>query len=159
MMAPNFRRPVSYFSLSILILTGVPVILRLANFVPAPRLVRFPRKLSPMYAKWPALASSNMAESFDPDVSKEHYKQYERRDMKYGSKDYRVPVTAVVTPKDCSRCHPDEAKQYARSKHANTLYVIWQIDPWLNKGMNSDFERASGCFPLPRHSRQEDQRR
>jgi hydroxylamine dehydrogenase len=86
------------------------------------------------------------AESFDPDVSKEHYKQYERRDMKYGSKDYRVPVTAVVTPKDCSRCHPDEAKQYARSKHANTLYVIWQIDPWLNKGMNSDFERASGCF-------------
>ena len=86
------------------------------------------------------------AESFDPDVSKEHYKQYERRDMKYGNKDYRVPVAAVVTPKDCSRCHPDEAKQYARSKHANTLYVIWQIDPWLNKGMNSDFERASGCF-------------
>jgi hydroxylamine dehydrogenase len=86
------------------------------------------------------------AESFDPDVSKEHYKQYERRDMKYGNKDYRVPVTAVVTPKDCSRCHPDEAKQYARSKHANTLYIIWQIDPWLNKGMNSDFERASGCF-------------
>ena len=86
------------------------------------------------------------AESFDPDVSKEHYKQYERSDMKYGSKDYRVPVTAVVTPKDCSRCHPDEAKQYARSKHSNTLYIIWQIDPWLNKGMNSDFERASGCF-------------
>ena len=86
------------------------------------------------------------AESFDKDVSKEHYKQYERRDMKYGSKDYRVPVAAVVTPKDCSRCHPDEAKQYARSKHSNTLYIIWQIDPWLNKGMNSDFERASGCF-------------
>jgi len=86
------------------------------------------------------------AESFDPDVSKEHYKQYERRDMKYGNKDYRVPVAAVVTPKDCSRCHPDEAKQYARSKHANTQYIIWQIDPWLQLGMNSDFERATGCF-------------
>ncbi|MFA9434699.1 MAG: multiheme c-type cytochrome, partial [Deltaproteobacteria bacterium] len=86
------------------------------------------------------------AESFDPDVSKEHYKQYERRDLKYGTKEYKVPVTAVVTPKDCSRCHPDEAKQYARSKHANTHKVIWQIDPWLKLGMNSDFERATGCF-------------
>jgi hypothetical protein len=86
------------------------------------------------------------AESFDPDVSKEHYKQYERRDYKYGTKEYKVPVAAVVTPKDCSRCHPDESKQYARSKHANTHEIIWQIDPWLKKGMNSDFERATGCF-------------
>ena len=86
------------------------------------------------------------AESFDPDVSKEHYKQYERRDYKYGTKEYKVPIAAAVTPKDCSRCHPDEAKQYARSKHANTHKVIWQIDPWLKLGMNSDFERATGCF-------------
>jgi cytochrome c553 len=55
-------------------------------------------------------------------------------------------VAAAVTPKDCSRCHPDEAKQYSRSKHANTLEIIWKIDPWLNKGMNSDFERTTGCF-------------
>lgn len=86
------------------------------------------------------------AESFDKDVSKEHYKQYERRDYKYGTKEYKVPVAAAVTPKDCSRCHPDEAKQYARSKHANTHEIIWQIDPWLKLGMNSDFERATGCF-------------
>ncbi len=86
------------------------------------------------------------AESFDPDVSKEHYKQYQRRDLKYGAKEYKVPIAAVVTPKDCSRCHPDEAKQYARSKHANTKYIIWQIDPWLKKGMNSDLERATACF-------------
>ncbi len=86
------------------------------------------------------------AEEFDPDVSKSHYKQYERSDQKYGTQEYKVPVSAVVTPKDCSRCHPDEAKQYARSKHANTHEIIWQIDPWLKKGMNSDFERATGCF-------------
>jgi hydroxylamine dehydrogenase len=86
------------------------------------------------------------AEEFDPDVSKEHYKQYERRDVPYGTKEYRVPVAAVVTPKDCSRCHPDESKQYSMSKHANTIEIIWKIDPWLNKGMNSDFERASGCY-------------
>jgi len=86
------------------------------------------------------------AEAFDPDVSQEHYKQYERADQKYGTKEYKVPISAVVTPKDCSRCHPDEAKQYSLSKHANTLEIIWKIDPWLNKGMNSDVERTTGCF-------------
>ena len=86
------------------------------------------------------------AEEFDNDVSKTHFKQYERSDNKWGTKEYRVPVAAAVSPKDCSRCHPDEAKQYSRSKHANTLEIIWKIDPWLNKGMNSDFERATGCY-------------
>ena len=86
------------------------------------------------------------AEAFDPDVSQAHYKQYERSDQKYGTKEYRVPIAAAVTPKDCSRCHPDEAKQYSQSKHSNTLEIIWKIDPWLNKGMNSDFERTSGCY-------------
>ena len=86
------------------------------------------------------------AESTDSDVSREHYKQYERSDLKYGTKEYKVPVAAAVTPKDCSRCHPDEAKQYSKSKHANTLEIIWKIDPWLNDGMNSDFERVAGCY-------------
>ena len=88
----------------------------------------------------------HQAEAFDPDVSEEHYKQYERSDQKYGTKEYKIPISAVVTPKDCSRCHPDEAKQYSRSKHSNTIEIIWKIDPWLNKGMNSDFERIAGCF-------------
>ena len=82
----------------------------------------------------------------DPDVSKFHFKQYQRDDTPWGKAEYRVPVAAVVTPKDCSRCHPDEAKQYARSKHANTLEIIWKIDPWLNKGLNTDIERSTGCF-------------
>ncbi len=86
------------------------------------------------------------ADERDPDVSQSHFKQYERSDLKYGTREYQVPVAAVVTPKDCSRCHPDEAMQYNKSKHANTLEIIWKIDPWLNHGMNSDLERASGCF-------------
>lgn len=85
-------------------------------------------------------------EEFAPDVSHEHYKQYERSDVQYGTREYRVPVSAVVTPRDCSRCHPDEAIQYERSKHANTIEIIWKIDPWLNMGMNSDTERISGCY-------------
>ena len=88
----------------------------------------------------------HQADPTDRDVSDTHYKQYERADVKYGTKEYKVPVSGVVTPKDCSRCHPDEAMQYSRSKHANTLEIIWKIDPWLNKGMNSDFERVSGCY-------------
>ncbi|MGD9504302.1 MAG: multiheme c-type cytochrome, partial [Syntrophobacteraceae bacterium] len=88
----------------------------------------------------------HQAEESDPDVSQAHYKQYERADYQYGSRERKVPISAVVTPKDCSRCHPDEAKQYSQSKHANTTEIIWKIDPWLNDGMNSDFERAAGCF-------------
>ncbi|RJX36502.1 MAG: hydroxylamine oxidoreductase [Desulfarculus sp.] len=86
------------------------------------------------------------AEEFDPDVAKEHYKVYEKGDNPWAKAAYRVPISGVVTPKDCSRCHPDEAKQYSVSKHANTLQIIWQIDPWLNFGLNSDFERTNGCF-------------
>lgn len=88
----------------------------------------------------------HQADEADADVSTIHYQQYKRSDSKWGASSYRVPIAAAVTPKDCSRCHPDEAKQYARSKHANTLEIIWKIDPWLNKGMNSDFERINGCF-------------
>ncbi|MFO7817426.1 MAG: multiheme c-type cytochrome [Desulfovibrionales bacterium] len=98
-------------------------------------------------------ASSNIscldchkAEEHDKDVSKKHFEQYKRSDNKWGTQEYRTPISAVVTPKDCSRCHPDEAEQYAKSKHANTLEIIWKIDPWLNDGMNSDWERTSGCY-------------
>ena len=70
----------------------------------------------------------------DGDVSTEHL-------------DYsQTKISAIVSPKDCSRCHPAEAAEYARSKHANTLEIQWKIDPWLNHGLNSDIERASGCL-------------
>jgi len=88
----------------------------------------------------------HQADPSDKDVSKTHFQQYERSDVKWGKAEYKVPVAAAVTPKDCSRCHPDEAMQYSRSKHANTLEIIWKIDPWLNKGMNSDIERTVGCY-------------
>jgi nitrate/TMAO reductase-like tetraheme cytochrome c subunit len=70
----------------------------------------------------------------DPDISKEHL----RID--------KTPISVIVSPKDCSRCHPAEAAQYAKSKHANTLELIWKIDPWLNDGMNSSIERQTGCY-------------
>jgi len=88
----------------------------------------------------------HQAQEFDPGVSKRHYKQYERSDNKWGTPEYRVPVQAAVTPKTCSRCHPDEVRQYSKSKHANTVEIMWKIDPWLNHGLNNAAERTAGCF-------------
>lgn len=88
----------------------------------------------------------HQAEAYDADVSKSHFRQYENSKDPWANAKYRVPVTAVVTPKDCSRCHPNEAEQYAKSKHANTIEIIWKIDSWLKNGMNSELERSSGCF-------------
>jgi hydroxylamine dehydrogenase len=88
----------------------------------------------------------HQAEEHDPDMSRSHYQYYDRTDLPYGKVEYKTPVAAVVTPKDCSRCHPDEVTQYNRSKHANTMEIIWKIDPWLNNGMNSAVERKSGCY-------------
>jgi hydroxylamine dehydrogenase len=88
----------------------------------------------------------HQAEETDKDVSSEHYKEYEKSKGQYSSREYKTPISAVVTPKDCSRCHPDEAKEYGMSKHANTIDIIWKIDPWLNDGMNSDAELLAGCY-------------
>ena len=57
-----------------------------------------------------------------------------------------LKITPVVTPQDCGRCHPREAQQFARSKHARTCDIIAGAiqDPWL-KGMANEVERATGC--------------
>jgi hypothetical protein len=70
----------------------------------------------------------------DSDVSKDH--------LSYD----KTPISAIVSPRDCSRCHPVEAAEYDQSKHANTLEIIWKIDPWLNDGMNNEIERITGCY-------------
>lgn len=56
------------------------------------------------------------------------------------------PIAVVVTPQRCASCHPEEARQYALSKHANTHAIIWKVDHWLNDGMNNAIERLSGCY-------------
>ncbi len=70
----------------------------------------------------------------DSDVSKKHLSFI------------KTSISPIVSPKDCSRCHPDEASEYAKSKHANTLEIMWKIDPWMNKGMNNAIERRTGCY-------------
>jgi len=71
----------------------------------------------------------------DKDISKKH------------SEYTKVPISAIVSPKDCSRCHPGEAAEYAKSKHANTIEIMYNIkDAWLTKGLASDIERTTGCL-------------
>ena len=57
----------------------------------------------------------------------------------------KTRISAIVSPKDCSRCHPSEAAEYAKSKHANTIEIMWKVDPWLNQGLNNEIERETGC--------------
>ncbi len=58
-----------------------------------------------------------------------------------------VKISPVVSPGDCSRCHPREADQFGKSKHARTFEIqAGEIkDPWL-KGMANEIERAVGCY-------------
>ena len=75
----------------------------------------------------------HIAGAADPDISKVH--------LKYD----KTPVSTIVSPRDCSRCHPSEAAEYDRSKHAQTLDIVWKLDPWMNDGMNNTNERVTGC--------------
>ncbi len=75
----------------------------------------------------------HLAKETDPDVSKTH------------AMFDKTPISAIVSPKDCSRCHPSEAAEYDRSKHAQTLDIVWKLDPWMNDGMNNASERVTGC--------------
>ncbi len=56
------------------------------------------------------------------------------------------PVAVVVTPRTCSGCHPEQAAQYAKSKHAHTHEIMWKVDNWLKDGMNNAVERTTGCY-------------
>lgn len=119
------------------------------------------RQINPgLFADWANSRHANanitcldchLAQPGDQDAAKGHDQVYGRKELPYGEEKYKVPIATVVTPKDCSRCHPDEVTQYSKSKHANTIEIMWKIDPWLNKGMNSDNERKNRLLPLPWH--------
>jgi predicted heme/steroid binding protein len=61
-------------------------------------------------------------------------------------KHFSTPISVVVSPVNCGGCHPKEREAYDRSKHANTLEIMWKVDAWMNKGMNNEIERTTGCY-------------
>ncbi|MBN2282836.1 MAG: CopD family protein [Deltaproteobacteria bacterium] len=56
------------------------------------------------------------------------------------------PISIVVSPKRCAGCHPAEATQFEKSKHAHTRDIMWTVDSWLNDDMNNAVERTTGCY-------------
>ncbi|RJX36503.1 MAG: hypothetical protein C4525_00095 [Desulfarculus sp.] len=82
----------------------------------------------------------------DQDRDQRHQRHFVQGQGPWAQARYAAPVAAVVTPKDCSRCHLRQGQQYARSKHAGTLSIIQQTSPWLSQGLSSPLERATGCF-------------
>ena len=42
----------------------------------------------------------HLAQPGDTDVTKAHEKYYSQKDLPYGEQKYKVPITAIVTPKD-----------------------------------------------------------
>ncbi len=56
-----------------------------------------------------------------------------------------VTVSAVVSPRDCGLCHLDRVKEFADSKHANTIEIVRRTDPWLKEGHLSPIEQVTGC--------------
>ena len=44
---------------------------------------------------------------------------------------YGATIATVVTPRDCSRCHPTEAGEFARSHHADAGNILASLDNFL----------------------------
>jgi len=60
----------------------------------------------------------HMSEENGPGVSRRHFAQYQGNGLPGSRPQNRVAVTAVVTPRACGRCHPDQVRQFAASPHA-----------------------------------------
>jgi hydroxylamine dehydrogenase len=56
-----------------------------------------------------------------------------------------VAVSAAVSPRDCSLCHLERAREFSHSKHANTIEIVRRIDPWLKQSRLSAIEQVTGC--------------
>jgi predicted heme/steroid binding protein len=65
--------------------------------------------------------------------------------FKTPAKTKTVEVSAAVSPRDCGLCHLGQVKEFALSKHANTIEIVRRIDPWLREGHLSTIEQVTGC--------------
>jgi len=65
-----------------------------------------------------------------------------------GLKGGRTRIAAIVTPKDCSRCHPVEAAQFNASDHAGAVDSVSKLEDmavrWEGKGTTAAL--AAGCI-------------
>ncbi|MBW1642923.1 MAG: cytochrome c3 family protein [Deltaproteobacteria bacterium] len=95
-----------------------------------------------IYSDW----KGSVHASVDVTCNKCHRPNNDSSVLQSHLKHYPLPISVVVSPVNCSGCHPKEAEQYVKSKHANTQEIMWKVDYWLNDGMNNSVERTTGCY-------------
>ena len=78
------------------------------------------------------------------DVSCIDCHQADRGD-KDGFKHYGVLVATLVTPKDCAKCHADEAKQVQASYHATAGQILASKDAYLAHAAGGHPAAMAGC--------------
>lgn len=70
------------------------------------------------------------AEKNDPDA-------FEHKEM----------ISIVVTPKDCSRCHEKEFKEFTSSPHADAVKTMNSFDNFFGKAIWGTAAERTGCIP------------
>lgn len=55
-------------------------------------------------------------------------------------------ITVVVSPKDCSQCHPTEVRQMTSSHHAKAGDILNSLDNYLGEVVGGPEAVASGCL-------------
>ncbi len=62
---------------------------------------------------------------------------------------YDVTIATVVTPLDCSRCHPKEAKEFQHSHHAKAGNILASLDNFLAETVEGNRVPFSPHSPTP----------
>jgi hydroxylamine dehydrogenase len=56
-----------------------------------------------------------------------------------------VRIVTIVSPADCGRCHPREAKEFAGSRHAEAANFAGSLDGFLGEKVTGGGTAQSGC--------------
>ncbi len=62
---------------------------------------------------------------------------------------YGARIAAIVTPRDCGRCHPDEAQEFAASHHARGGNILASLDNLLAEQVEGSRVPMSPHSPTP----------
>jgi len=54
-------------------------------------------------------------------------------------------IATIVSPKDCAKCHANEAEQFQASHHANAGKILGSLDNVLGEVVEGPFAAVNGC--------------
>ncbi len=60
---------------------------------------------------------------------------------------YGQKISALVTPKDCSRCHAKEAEEFAASRHSKAARILGSLDNVLAEVVEGNTGMKTEAFP------------